>query len=124
VTYLRKKVEVSAVDGLSERATCVLAWAKEVQQVQPIPDSVLQREWILPWANGSDHIDVEVRGALMDKADSFCPTTQVPTLKRLVEEHICTTAPITTPLTKAAALEVDEFNLLLKRLEFDKASWH
>jgi hypothetical protein len=122
--YMRKKVETCIVDGLSERATCVLAWAKEVQHGCPIPDSVLHKEWITPWAAGSDHIDVEVRGALMDKSENFVPSQNIPTLKRLVDEHLCTTAPVGTPLTKLAALEVDEFNLLMKRLEYDKASWH
>ena len=85
----------------------------------PLPDHVLQQEWLEPWASGSEHFDVEVSVALMDKADSFVAQQHIPTLKRLVDGHLLQ-APVQQSAAKLDALEVDEFNLFLKQLDYDE----
>ena len=116
--YLRRKLTASALEGMSESAAAVWHIGKELQASVAIPDEVLQREWYEPWARGSDHIDVEVQAALLDKSDSFSVTQHIPTLKKLVDSHVLA-APVQAPPAQAETIEVDNFNLVMKKLKYD-----
>ena len=109
--FFQKKLDTNALEALAERAAAVESMGKEVQQTVPLSNEVLEKEWWGPWAAGSEHIDTEVQVHLMDKSESFLPAQHVPTLKRLVDDHLFKSGPIVQALSQKNALEVDEFAL-------------
>ena len=116
---MKKKWELEKIEALSERAAFVYNSAKELQLIVPIPDKVIWAEYITPWSTGSEHIDLEVQVPLMEKSDAFNPSVHIPCLRKLVEAHYITGTPIPAPLLQQHALEVDEFQLLMKRMQYD-----
>ena len=117
VSY-RFKISPSALEGTAERAAACLSLAAELQMSVPIPEQKIQEEWVAAWRLGSDHIDTELQALLLEKSDSFDPALHVPTLKRLVDEHVFST-PTPAPEIAQQALNVDAFNLLIKQLNYD-----
>ena len=116
-TYMRKSFDPTEIDGLSERAACVSAFAKELLLVIPIKENLVKTQFVESWASGNDHIDVEIRNAIDSKAEAF-DVAELPFLKRLVNSHI-TSAPIDITSGAKDALVVDDFNLLMKKLHYD-----
>jgi hypothetical protein len=115
--YLRKKPELAHVEQLAERASACFHIGKELQTSVPIPTAVIEKEWLHAWATGSDHIDVELQAALLEKSDSFQPIN-IPTLRKLVDDFRFTT-PVQQSVDQAETIAVDEFNLLMKQLNYD-----
>ena len=115
--YMKKQLEMVAIEHLAERAAVVWHVGRELQLSSPISDSALGQHWWGAWADGSDHIDVEVQSVLIDKNDAFQPG-QLPTLRRLMDSQLFD-APIKQASSQADAIAVDEFNLLLKQLKYD-----
>lgn len=116
--YMRKKPDTSMIEALSERAAAVHSIGNEVLMSVPIKPEIMQKEWFNAWSSGSDHIDVEVQVALMDKSDSFQPSQHIPTLKKIIDTHMFS-SPVVQTTSKLEALEVDEFNLLMKKIKYD-----
>ena len=116
--YLRRKLDQTAVDGLSERAAACLGLASELQKHVPVAQKAIDEFWINAWSAGSEHIDLELQAALIDKSDDFDVCKHVPTLKRLVDQHVFL-MPMKDPAVTDDALKVDEFQLLLKQLNYD-----
>ena len=117
--HMRKKPELACMEALAERAAAVFHIGLEVQQQVPISDAILEKEWYGQWANGSDHVDSEIQVHLLEKAESFNPVQHCPSLQRLIEGHLLEHAPVTHTAIHKDALEVDEFNLLMKQLKYD-----
>ena len=69
--YPRKKVETSSMEALSERAAAVWHLGQELLMNVPINPQALASKWTEAWATGSQHVDVEVQVAVMDKSDTF-----------------------------------------------------
>jgi len=115
--HMRKKPDVTLIEQMSERAAVVWAIGKEVQMTVPLPDEALYEHWWGAWADGSDHIDTEIQSALIEKSDAFIPG-HILTLKRLMDEH-SSKAPVQPTDKQVEGIAVDEFNLLLKRLDYD-----
>ena len=63
---------------------------------------------------------VVMQVALMDKSDDFVAAQHIPTFKKLVDHHLFTDAPVQECVAKKRALEVDEFNLVMKQLKYDQ----
>ena len=91
---MRKSIDAHTLEVVAERAAAVVNFAKEVQHTVPVTDTVLEKEWLEPWAAGSEHIDMEVASHVMDKYEGVQPAQHVPTLKRLVDAHLFQSGPI------------------------------
>ena len=115
---LRKKPDVLRVEQLSERAAALWHLGQELNNNVPIKESVLKKEWYEAWANGCNHIDVELQAILLEKRDDFEVTKNVPMFKRIVEEHIMT-APVNMDCTTQEKIEVDQFELFMTQLRYD-----
>ena len=69
----------------------VIAVAAEARHEAPISEETIDKEFVQPWKNGDGQIDFEVEAALIDKAESFKATVNIPTLKRLADASILAT---------------------------------
>ena len=75
------------------------------------------QHWVEQFAKGDDQIDVEIQAALLDKSDDFNPSKHVPSLKRILDEHVFANAPLRMNDTLAREqLAVDEMAFLMKQL--------
>lgn len=115
---IRQKMTPSTAEMMAESAAAVLAIAQEISLTAPIDDQKLQSAWVRAWAGGSDHVHTEIQLALMEKSESFDPAVHLSTMKRLVDEHIFQ-APLAPAEEVQKSLHVDEFNLDMKKLEYD-----
>ena len=68
---LRKKPDVLRVEQLSERAAALWHLGQELSNNVPAKESVLNTEWYEAWANGCNHIDVELQVILLEKGMSL-----------------------------------------------------
>ena len=116
---IRMKMTPHVAETMAESAAAVLAVAQEISVTAPIDDQKLQSAWVRAWAEGSDHVHTEIQLALMEKSDSFDPTVHLSTMKRLLDEHIFQ-APLAPAEEVKQSLDVDEFNLDMKKLDYDK----
>ena len=117
--YLRKKLEASSMEALSERAAAVWHLGQELLMNVPINPQALASKWTEAWATGSQHVDVEVQVAVMDKSDTFSVVQSIPTFKQLIIEHTSAT-PSVALQSDATAIRIDEFNLLMRLLRYDE----
>ncbi|CAK0907391.1 unnamed protein product, partial [Prorocentrum cordatum] len=115
---LRMKMTPHVAEMMAESAAAVLAIAQEISLTAPIDDAKLQSSWVRAWAEGSDHVHTEIQMGLMEKSDSFDPAVHLSTMKRLLDEHIFQ-APLAPAEEVKRSLDVDEFNLDMKKLEYD-----
>ena len=115
--YLRKKLEMVTMEGLAERAAALWHLAQEIQLVTPLPRELLVEHWLQAWADGSDHVDMELQSMLLDKNDALDIST-IPTFKRLLDMHLFST-PVQVSSVQAEAIAVDEFNLVMKQIRYD-----
>ena len=116
--YLRKKYTASQLETMSETGAAVWHLGKELLLTVAIPAAVLQTAWYDAWQNGSDHIDLEVQSAILEKSDTF-DITKIPTFKTLIDEHIFAAPVQATNTAQIESIEVDNFNLLLKKVDYD-----
>ena len=58
---IRRRLDTATAEQVSERAALLVAVAHEVQAATPIRGEVLEKGWLLPWANGCHHIDGELQ---------------------------------------------------------------
>eukprot|EP00959_Pyramimonas_sp_CCMP1952_P454731 9470390-Pyramimonas_sp.AAC.1 len=115
---LRWKLTPANAEALAERASACLAMAAELQLQVPIPEQKIKDAFIEQWRMGSEHVDFELQAALMDKSDTFDVAMHMPTLKKLVDEHVFST-PVSLATDAQQALDSDQFHLLIKQLEYD-----
>jgi len=121
-SYMQKKMELHELESLCMRAAFVMNISRWVPSQMPIDQKKLQENFLNVWEKGEDaHLDVEVKVALIDMPDDFDPLVKITVLKRLVDEHMTTTVALPGPavLGRKAALEVDEFQLMMKNFDFD-----
>ena len=94
------------MENLAERAAAVHQCGKELQLLVPVPEKRIQEAWYDAWTSGSEHIDMEIQGALLEKSDSFSPSQHLATLKKLVDEQVFS-QPVAQLTSISEALEVD-----------------
>ena len=116
--YLQRKSDANALEQMAERAAAVWHIGKELQMSVPVSDKVIEEQFYALWAGGSEHVDVEIQAVLLDKSETFSVKQHVPCLKKLIDELVFS-APVTAMPVVESALAVDEFNLLMKQLEYD-----
>jgi hypothetical protein len=115
--YLRKKIDSSGMEVLAERAAVLWHLGNEIQLVTPLPFQTIVENWLTAWAQGSDHVDMELQSLLLDKNDALDITT-IGTFKKLLDQHLFN-VPVQATSAQAEAILVDEFHLLLKQLKYD-----
>ena len=79
--YMRKKMELSKLEEMAERAAAVINLANEALLEAPIQQDQVKECFINAWASGDEQVDAEVHAALIDKSDTFKATEHIPTLK-------------------------------------------
>ena len=117
-SFVRKKLDASLIEGTSHRAAVVIALAKEFCCSTAVSEASVQKHFVDAWANGSDHIDMEIQALLLEQNPDFDVTKHVPCLKMLLEEHMFT-APLSADSQKAEQIAADEFELTMRQLDYD-----
>jgi len=115
--YMRRKLDSSDVESLSERAAVLLGMAAELKIRVPVSDDAVHALWVKPWMTGSQQVDLELQASILDKVSGF-DVSKVPTLKRIIDQHVFS-SPLQVSSSSAESLKVDEFELLLKQLNYD-----
>jgi hypothetical protein len=116
--YMRVKYTTATLEKMAEVGAAVWNLASEFMQTVAVPKEVVLREWCEAWADGAEHVDLEVQSVLLDKSDSFDVTKDIPTFRRLVIEHILA-APVKRSSVEMDTIEVDNFNLVMKKADYD-----
>ena len=106
------------MEALSERAAAVWHLGQELLVHVPINPQALASKRTEARATGSEHVDVEVQVAVMDTSESFSVVHHTPTFKQLISEHTSGT-PSAALQSDATAIRIDEFNLLVRLLQYD-----
>jgi hypothetical protein len=96
-TWDRCKLDISAVEELSQRAAFLLAAGNELATNTPVEMAIIQEQWICPWKEGSEQIDMELQAALLEQAEASTvhkwSLANMPGLKGLVcavlQTHLC-----------------------------------
>lgn len=115
---LKFKLTPVNAEALAERAAACLAMARELQLQVPIQEQKILDAFVEPWRKGSDSVDFELQAVLLDKADTFDVAMHMPTLKKLVDDHVFST-PVSLTTDAQKALDSDTFHLMLKQLDYD-----
>ena len=115
----RKKLDPSQVEVYSLRAAVVLAIAADFVSRVPVQAAMVEKEWTNAWADGSDQVDMEVQGMILEQPDNFDPAKHVETLKKLMDQHILEAPVSAVDPRDQAMLNVDEFQLFIKQCDYD-----
>ena len=101
----------------------------EIQLQFPIPDQMLQVDFLDKWVDANHVLDMELHEAAMEKTDRH-GTTDVGTLWAVVQKFQKSEQPLPgggAVATKQAVyledLENSQYELLLKQLEFDRKTF-
>ncbi len=113
----RRKPDVDSVENVSLKAAVAVNIQEELLKLVPLDSARLSQEWLHAWAKGDAKVDVELESMILDKSESL-DVRQIPTLKRLLDEHVFT-RPIAQTQRKQESLTMDEFNLFVKQMEYD-----
>ena len=117
--YMRKKMELSKLEEMAERAAAVINLANEALLEAPIQQDQVKECFINAWASGDEQVDAEVHAALIDKSDTFKATEHIPTLKTLAYQ-VCFAAPEDPACAILHnTLQADCFQLLMRTLKFE-----
>ena len=117
--YMRKKADAARSEQVSERACAVLALQEELLQRVPLDRATVMSKWSEAWAEGSEHVDMEVQACLLDKRSDFDVVKDVSAFRQLIEDHIHH-APVTAQMPDADAIEIDRFALVMKQCAYDE----
>jgi hypothetical protein len=115
--YMRKKMDQSSMEAFAERAAALWHLAEEIKLHTPLPAASIDEHWLSAWAEGSDHVEMELQSLLLDKNEMLDIAT-IPTFKRLLDQHLFN-APVQAKSGQADAILVDEFNLFMNKLKYD-----
>ena len=117
--YMRKKMELSKLEEMAERAAAVINLANEALVEAPIHQDLIKECFINAWASGDEQVDAEVHAALIDKSDTFKATEHIPTLNTLADQ-VCFAAPEDPACAILHnTLQADCFQLLMRTLKFE-----
>ena len=119
---MRSKYNSQHIEKMAETAAAIWSLGNEFMAQCAVPKEMVEREWFEAWAQGADHIDMEVQAALLDKADSFEVAQHIPSLKRLVDAHILS-APVSRSSVQQESIEADNFNLMMKKADYDVTAY-
>lgn len=116
--HFRQKPDVNQVEETSLKAAVAVNLLEEFLNMVPVDPVKAQKEWLEAWSSGDSKIDIELDGLILEKSDSL-DLRQIPTFKRLSDEH-CFTKPMAKTQHQEASLQWDEYNLLVKQIEYDE----
>jgi len=66
---VQKKLDSARIETLSMHSALLHALAQEMVANTPVPQAKIAERFINAWESGSDHIDMELQGALMDQVE-------------------------------------------------------
>ena len=64
--HMRKKLDSNSLDAISERAAALWHMGNNIQLATPLIATTVHSNWLSAWAQGSDHIDMELQALLLD----------------------------------------------------------
>ena len=122
-SFLKKKKTPDEVEKVSEMAAAIANIAVEVVGRLPVAPDVIHKGWVLKWATGCMVIDQEISSLMFEKSELMDPLLHIPSLKELIDAQppVALLAGSRSLFTNSVgqSLEVDEFKLVLKKLQFD-----
>ena len=86
--WMRKKIDVAKVEQVSERAAVIVALEAELMQRMPLDLHTVQEVWSKAWAQGSEHVDVEVQALLLEKDEKLDLTRDVGIFRKVIDDHL------------------------------------
>ena len=125
--FLRRRYVKGVGEEIAMKAAVVVNMAKEVQEIAPIPDEVLQQEWIDKWVAQDPQIDLAVESAVVSKDANFA-VRQVKILHDIIEKHqkgldgnvTFADSEEVAVQSAAAKLEEDQYALIMKEASHDE----
>ena len=113
--------DVNFVEGVAEKAAALCGMAREFCKEHPVAYDQVEIKVLKPWAEGDERIDMEVDAALLEKQETFEVGLHMPCFKSMLDDAIFK-APVTSDQEKDLrdALKRDEFDNLMKKLEYDQ----
>ena len=120
---LRRRADKSTMEDAAQQASLVHALVAEVQKECPIPEEDLNKSVIEVFENGDMNLELLLQGAIFEKDKNF-KVTDVPQLAELMKVHAAGAIKrvLHGPPLAAAALEAEEFELFLKKADYDLQS--
>eukprot|EP00438_Fugacium_kawagutii_P022435 Skav232862 [mRNA] locus=scaffold2451:162468:166474:+ [translate_table: standard] len=116
---LRKRMDICDVEEVSMKAAVCVNLADEFCKTVPVDPGKVVQEWCDAWAAGESKIDVELDGLILEKQDGL-DVRNIPTFKRLSDQHVFS-CPVGKTQHEEATLQWDEFNLMIKQIEYDES---
>ena len=114
----KKKITALELEVIAENAAVLYQLAVEFQKSTPVGDEIIKGKWLDAWAGGSPHVDTEVRALVLEKSESL-KLASVPTLKSIMDTQMIS-MPIQPSEAQSARLAKDEFDLLIKQMDYDQ----
>lgn len=117
---LRKKVDKVRLEEMAMEAALAAALAKEVQQLLPLTDEVLQERWLGLYAGGDTKVMTELQLALAEKNCGFVPR-DLPTLNELMEAHVGGGPGAAPAVLSIEQAQIDKasYDLTLRQMQYD-----
>ena len=121
------KLSKTKMDESAEQAALVHAVVGMVRSQMPIPEGIMQDQFVIPWIANDPQMHLEVNSALATRADDFAPQS-MDVVKRTMDSHCGPrNIPIVDAMSKLecskAGLDQQEFELLMSQLTFDVDAW-
>ena len=82
----RMKINKVRMEAKAEEAACVRSFGEEMQQLVPVPESVLDSCYYAKYINGDPKLELEIQSVLSLKAPNAGPR-DIPTLKLIIDSH-------------------------------------
>ena len=80
------KINKVRMEAKAEEAACVRSFGEEMQQLVPVPESVLDSCYYAKYINGDPKLELEIQSVLSLKAPNAGPR-DIPTLKQIMDSH-------------------------------------
>ena len=130
-TWMKKKIDAARVEQLSERAAVIVALEAELMQRMPLDVAKVQAEWSNAWAEGSDHVDIEVQSLVLEKDEKLDVTLNITIFRKLIDDHLHNQPVRGGDAGENAEhldseIDVDRFELTMKQVKYDQvvfANW-
>ena len=115
------------MDESAEQAALVYAVVGMLRSQMPIPEGIIQNQFVNPWIANDPLVQLEINSALATKTDDFAPQS-MDVIKRMMDSHL---GPRNIPIVDAtsklesskAGLDQQEVELIMSQIVFDVDEW-
>ena len=126
-TCTPRKLEIATMDEDAGKAALVHSLVRDVQGIMPVPDDILQEQFVRLYIENDPQVHLEVSSVSASRGDDFKPY-DLQVLEVLMDSHCAPrNIPIIQAMTNLEHSQVlvveQEFNLLMNQLQLDKDAW-